>query len=180
MYISIVYSKLNDWDDEDGFGPSSDAPVTASSLALQARVVVLKHMFTLKDIEEDASLLLDLKSEVREECETLGDVTNVVMYDKEPDGVITVKFRDAVSAQACILVRQTSRDLVAHSLTYSCPQKMNGRYFDGRKVTAELYTGKERFKKTGDGHDILEDEAGDDAEKKRLDEFAGWLEGQGS
>lgn len=55
---------------------------------------------------------------------------------------------------------------------------MNGRYFDGRKVTAELYTGKERFKKTGDGHDILEDDTGDDAEKKRLDDFAGWLEGQ--
>lgn len=69
--------------------------------------MVLKHMFTLKDLEEDASLLLDLKTEVREECETLGDVTNVVMYDKEPDGVITVKFRDSVSAQACILV---SRD----------------------------------------------------------------------
>lgn len=56
---------------------------------------------------------------------------------------------------------------------------MNGRFFDGRKVTAELLTGKERFRKTGDGHDILEDE-GDEADKKRLDAFAGWLESQGS
>ena len=38
-------------------------------------------MFTLKELEEDASLLLDLKEDVREECETLGEVTNVVLYD---------------------------------------------------------------------------------------------------
>jgi len=46
-----------------------------------SRVVVLKHMFTLEDLEKDASLLLDLKEDVREECSTLGEVTNVVLYD---------------------------------------------------------------------------------------------------
>ena len=46
-----------------------------------ARVVVLKHMFTLKALEEDATLLLDLKEDVREECSQLGEVTNVVLYD---------------------------------------------------------------------------------------------------
>lgn len=61
-------------------------------------------MFGLEDLEKDVSLIIDLKNDVREECETLGDVTNVVLYDQEPDGVMTVKFRDAVSAQACILV----------------------------------------------------------------------------
>jgi hypothetical protein len=45
------------------------------------RVVVLKHMFTLEELTEDPSLLLDLKEDVREECATLGDVTNVVLYD---------------------------------------------------------------------------------------------------
>lgn len=46
-----------------------------------SRVVVLKFMFTLKELAEDASLLLDLKEDVREECSTLGEVTNVVLYD---------------------------------------------------------------------------------------------------
>lgn len=100
----LLSSKLNDWDDEDGFGPPSEAPETASSLALKARVVVLKHMFTLNDLEQDPTLILELKNDVREECETLGDVTNVVLYDLESEGVMTVKFRDSVSAQACILV----------------------------------------------------------------------------
>ena len=45
------------------------------------RVVVLKHLFTLQGLEEDASLLLDLKEDVREECASLGEVTNVVLYD---------------------------------------------------------------------------------------------------
>lgn len=55
---------------------------------------------------------------------------------------------------------------------------MNGRFFDGRKVSATLYTGKERFKKTGCGNDLFGDE--DETEKKRLDAFASWLEGQES
>lgn len=38
-------------------------------------------MFTLKELDEDATLLLDLKEDVREECETLGIVTNVTLYD---------------------------------------------------------------------------------------------------
>lgn len=50
-------------------------------LANKSRVVVLQHMFTLQELEEDASLLLDLKDDVREECSGLGEVTNVVLYD---------------------------------------------------------------------------------------------------
>jgi len=46
-----------------------------------SRVVVLKHMFTLQELQEDSALLLDLKEDVREECASLGDVTNVVLYD---------------------------------------------------------------------------------------------------
>ena len=46
-------------------------------------------MFTLEELEKDATLLLDLKEEVREEAETLGEVTNVVLYDVSPT-LITV------------------------------------------------------------------------------------------
>lgn len=43
--------------------------------------MVLKHMFSLQELDEDASLLLDLKDDVRDECSSLGEVTNVVLYD---------------------------------------------------------------------------------------------------
>lgn len=38
-------------------------------------------MFSLQDLEKDPALMLDLKDDVREECETLGEVTNIVLYD---------------------------------------------------------------------------------------------------
>lgn len=77
----IIYRKLEEWDDEDNFGPSIEPQDKSSAANKNSRVVVLKHMFTLKQIEEDASLILDLKDDVREECSTLGEVTNVVLYD---------------------------------------------------------------------------------------------------
>lgn len=117
--------KLEEWVDEDNFGPAITEEDTHISANKNSRVVVLKHMFTQKELEEDPALLLDLKEDVREECETLGEVTNVVLYDvrqylpvpfsvtissphrlqREPDGVMTVKFRDPISAQACVLAR---------------------------------------------------------------------------
>lgn len=121
--LNVCARKLEEWVDEDNFGPAITEEDTHISANKNSRVVVLRHMFTLEELEEDPSLLLDLKEDVREECETLGEVTNVVLYDvrycfpfsvillspnhpqKEPDGVMTVKFRDPLSAQACILVR---------------------------------------------------------------------------
>lgn len=46
-------------------------------------------MFTLQELEEDPTLLLDLKEDVRDECEkTCGEVTNVTLYDvSDPDPV---------------------------------------------------------------------------------------------
>jgi HIV Tat-specific factor 1 len=72
---------LEEWDDEDTFGPAKTEEDDSKAVNKNSRVVVLKHMFTLQELEEDATLLLDLKEDVREECESLGEVTNVVLYD---------------------------------------------------------------------------------------------------
>ncbi|KAH8828455.1 hypothetical protein DL96DRAFT_1669516 [Flagelloscypha sp. PMI_526] len=156
--IGKMQRKIDEWNDEDGFGPSMQPEDNTNTVNKNSRVVVLKHMFSLQDIEEDATLLLDLKEDVREECENLGEVTNVVLYDQEPDGIMTVKFRDPISAQACVI-------------------KMNGRFFDGRTVEATLYSGRERFKRSGAGDSAAGD--GDADEKKRLDNFAQWLLAEG-
>ena len=64
---------------------------------------------------------------------------------------MTVKFRDPIGAQACVIVRvRTQYDL--HILTHS--QKMNGRFFAGRRIEASLYAGKQRFKRSGAGEEI--------------------------
>ncbi|KAF8552527.1 hypothetical protein OG21DRAFT_1511389 [Imleria badia] len=156
--IGKMQKKLQEWDDEDGFGPAKTEEDTMNLPNRNSRVVVLKHMFSLKELDEESSLLLDLKEDVRDECSALGEVTNVVLYDKEPEGVMTVKFRDPLSAQACML-------------------RMNGRFFAGRRIEASLYVGKQRFKRSGAGDDIEGDS--DEAEKKRLDNFATWLMTEG-
>ncbi|WWC64146.1 uncharacterized protein I303_106754 [Kwoniella dejecticola CBS 10117] len=154
--IKTMQNKIawhSDDDSDDPLAPAGGAPPPLSNRF--NRVVVLKGMFTLEDLNKDPGLLLELKEEVREEAEILGTVTSVVLYDKEEDGVMTVKFKDAVSAQACVM-------------------KMNNRYFDGRVIYAGIFTGKERFRKSG-GTSFGDDEEADKEERERLDNFAAWL-----
>ena len=61
-------------------------------------------MFTLKELEEDPAAILDIKEDIREECEKLGQVTNVTLYDKEQDGVVIVRFGNAQAAMGCVRV----------------------------------------------------------------------------
>lgn len=84
MLMSIFFSKLTDWDsgdsDSDLEGKASSVPgMTIARTSI--RQVCLRRMFTLAELDEDPSLLLDLKEDVREECESLGKVTNVVLWD---------------------------------------------------------------------------------------------------
>ncbi|GAA5871612.1 hypothetical protein JCM3774_006311 [Rhodotorula dairenensis] len=157
---AALRQKLEDW--------SSDEDNAAASAARSRKnrgVVVLESMFTLQELEDDPTLLLDLKEDVREECETLGEVTNVTLYDKEEKGIMTVRFKDELAADACIA-------------------KMNGRFFAGRTVSAYPLMGKNKFKKSGTEisfagtglGDADEDAAALESEKERLDKYADWLE----
>ena len=68
------------------------------------KMVTLKHMFTLEELAADPAAMLDIKEDIREECSKLGEVTNVVLYDKEKDGVVSVRFSTPQAARACIKV----------------------------------------------------------------------------
>jgi HIV Tat-specific factor 1 len=82
---------------------------------------------------------------------------------------MTVKFRDPISAKACIIVSGLGQ---LHELCSHTIQKMNGRYFEGRRVEATLYSGRQRFRRSGTADDIGNES---EAEQKRLDNFAQWL-----
>ncbi|KAI1868680.1 uncharacterized protein JN550_006255 [Neoarthrinium moseri] len=128
-------AKLADWDDDD-------VPYAAqleSAAPRKDKVVVLRHMFTLQELDEDPAAMLDIKEDIREECAKLGPVTNVVLYDLEQDGVASVKFQSPQAAEACVRL-------------------MDGRAFDGRTVRATFATGRERFRKSGKEHPGEEEE----------------------
>ena len=121
------------------------------------------HLFLLLLAQEDPAAILDIKEDIRDECAKLGDVTNVVLFDKELDGVASVRFANAEAASACVRV-------------------MNGRFFSGTQVEAYVASGEERFKKSNEkkgagGADV--EDAADDDEGKRLDQFGSWLEAEG-
>ncbi|KAF3309836.1 hypothetical protein TWF173_010541 [Orbilia oligospora] len=139
-------NKLADWDDDD--------PATVSTSSKFDKVAILKHMFTLKELEEDPAAILDIKEDIREECSKLGEVTNVTLYDDEEAGVVSVKFGDEASALACV-------------------RMMDGRHFSGAKVEAYIYDGQERFRKKK----VRDTDA---EESSRLDKFGNWLEEEGA
>ena len=61
-------------------------------------------MFTLKELEEDPAALIELKEDVREECEKIGEVTNVALFDAEADGIMSVRFVNEEDAVDCVKV----------------------------------------------------------------------------
>ncbi|KAJ1814464.1 hypothetical protein LPJ56_004847, partial [Coemansia sp. RSA 2599] len=87
--IAQMERKL-DWADEER--PVSDR---------YKRTVILKHMFTIEELQEDVTLLLDLAEDVRSECEKLGVVTSVKIFDLSEEGAVAVKFKSEASAVAC-------------------------------------------------------------------------------
>jgi len=115
-------ARLADWSDDE---PST---ITETSSRWD-KVVILKHMFTLDELAEDPAVILDIKEDIREECSKLGEVTNVVLFDIEEEGIASVRFANAEAARACVGV-------------------MDGRSFAGQKVVAYISDGKEQFKKS--------------------------------
>ncbi|XP_029672760.1 HIV Tat-specific factor 1 homolog [Formica exsecta] len=93
------------------------------------RVVILKNLFTPEDFDREVQLLLEYQQDIRSECLKCGDVKKVVIYDRHPEGVAQVTFREPAEAQACI-------------------QLLNGRWFSQRKISAEIWDGKTKYKIT--------------------------------
>lgn len=119
-------AKLADWDDDE---PAALLNPTAKKGGKWDKVVILRHMFTMAELEEDPAALLEIKDDIREECAKLGTVTNVVLFDGEEEGIVSVRFQTAEAAEACVRL-------------------MHGRAFAGRTVEAFFATGREKFKKS--------------------------------
>ncbi|KAK3392979.1 hypothetical protein B0H63DRAFT_457028 [Podospora didyma] len=127
-------AKLADWDDDEPVAIlGKAAPYTAAGNPAKKadKTVILRHMFTLAELDEDPAALLDIVEDVRDECSKFGTVTSVVLYDEEEEGIMTVRFTTPEAAEMCL-------------------HKLHGRKFDQRTVEAFFATGKEKFKKSSD------------------------------
>jgi HIV Tat-specific factor 1 len=78
MNSKVTWHETDDAEDAM-LGPAGGPPQRGDNR--MNRVVVLKYMFKLEDLDKDPALLLELKEDVREEAESFGDVTSVILYD---------------------------------------------------------------------------------------------------
>ncbi|KAG7208481.1 hypothetical protein KM043_014707 [Ampulex compressa] len=113
------------------------------------RVVIIKNLFAPEDFDREVALLLEYQQDIRSECLKCGDVRKVIIYDRHPEGVAQVTFREPAEAQACV-------------------QLLNGRWFSQRKISAEIWDGKTKYK-------VSETDAEIEA---RLDKWDKYLEGE--
>nr|DBA20921.1 TPA: hypothetical protein GDO54_017655 [Pyxicephalus adspersus] len=86
------------------------------------RVIVIRNMFHPKDFEEDPLVLNEIREDLRSECEKFGQVKKVLIFDRHPDGVASVSFKEADEGDACKLA-------------------LNGRWFGGRQLLVETWDG---------------------------------------
>ncbi|XP_072837574.2 17S U2 SnRNP complex component HTATSF1 [Pogona vitticeps] len=86
------------------------------------RVIIIRNMFHPKDFEEDPLVLNEIREDLRLECEKFGEAKKVLIFDRHPDGVASVAFKEAEEADVCKLA-------------------LNGRWFGGRQLSVETWDG---------------------------------------
>ena len=111
-------------------------------------IVILRNMFTIDEMKSSDGFLEDLREDIVHELEeSCGSVTTAIIFDRHPEGVVFVKFESPGAAALCI-------------------NKMNGRFFAGKRIICGYWDGVEDFKEKED-----ESEA-----SKREEEFGKWIE----
>jgi len=111
------------------------------------RHVVIKHVFDQRESWSDPNFFKDLEQEITTECEKIGPVEKIKFFERNPEGVVVIKFED-------------------HFLAEKCIAKMNGRFFAGRRLEADLY----------DGWTNYEVKESEEQRQERMKAFGSWLE----
>ncbi|XP_047661245.1 HIV Tat-specific factor 1 [Tachysurus fulvidraco] len=86
------------------------------------QVVIIQNMFHPTDFEEDPLVLNEYREDLRTECEKFGEVKKVIIFDRHPDGVASVAFKNPEEADVCV-------------------STLNARWFGGRQLSAQLWDG---------------------------------------
>uniref|UniRef100_A0A8C6RFF9 17S U2 SnRNP complex component HTATSF1 n=1 Tax=Nannospalax galili TaxID=1026970 RepID=A0A8C6RFF9_NANGA len=110
--LSLQQKQL-DWRPERRAGPSR---------MRHERVVIIKNMFHPMDFEDDPLVLNEIREDLRVECSKFGQIKKLLLFDRHPDGVASVSFREPEEADYCI-------------------QTLDGRWFGGRQITAQAWDG---------------------------------------
>jgi HIV Tat-specific factor 1 len=97
-----------------------------------AKFVIIKKAFTLDQVNdpEDEGAILEIKEDMRSAAEKFGEVTKVVLYDKEPEGVLSVRFKEFEEAEAFV-------------------KAFNGKGYNCDKLQLSVADDRPKFQKSG-------------------------------
>lgn len=109
--------KMFDWRPEKMVGERSK----------NERIVILKNVFESKMFDDDVGLILEFQEDLREECTKCGDVRKVILFDRHPEGVAQVNMSAPEEADEVIKL-------------------LNGRWFGKRKLSAEIWDGRTKYR----------------------------------
>ncbi|KAG8253390.1 HIV Tat-specific factor 1 [Homalodisca vitripennis] len=115
--LKKIQEKLFDWRPDKMRGERSK----------HEKIVIVKNLFDPTMFNKDVKLILEYQQDLRDECLKCGGVKKVVIYDRHPEGVAQINFKEIEAADACV-------------------QLLNGRWFGQRKITAETWDGKTKYK----------------------------------
>lgn len=116
--------------------------------------VVFRGMFTLEQIDREPEKIFSIKEDTQKLCEQrFGPVKKLVLYDSNPEGVVTVTFENIEHANLAL-------------------QTLNGRVVGGRVVQVSHWDGREKFKRMETAQERLRRE-------NAWEEFLGETEEQG-
>ncbi|KAI2500451.1 hypothetical protein MHU86_14055 [Fragilaria crotonensis] len=114
-------------------------------------IVVLKHVFTTKQAQDD-SFLEELERKIRTECSAWGTVTKITIFASNPNGIVLVRFKEPTAATTAI-------------------ENLNGRIEGDTKIEAHFWDGVTDYTVKDVDQERHQEEA-------RLEEFGDWLESQ--
>mmetsp|Transcript_5743 Transcript_5743/g.6248 ORF Transcript_5743/g.6248 Transcript_5743/m.6248 type:complete len:334 (+) Transcript_5743:180-1181(+) len=141
------------------------------------RIIVLKHVFTLDELNRptiqktghknernpEDEILEKIEHEIREECTPFGNVEKITIFSKNVQGIVIVKFSQPTAASEAIKFYNGRKAKRGHGTNNT-----NG---DNASIQASYWDGVTDY--------TVRDEAGVEAEaKKRLDDFGNWLDQQ--
>lgn len=91
------------------------------------KTVIIKNLFDPSVFDTDVGLILEFQQDLREEASKCGTVRKVIIYDRHAEGVAQINFKDPEEADACV-------------------QLFNNRWFNQRRITAETWDGKTKYR----------------------------------
>lgn len=88
--------------------------------------VVLKGMFIPEELEASPTAKDELEADVLSEANKAGKVEKIRIFNKNPEGIVTVRYTTKEEADACVVM-------------------MDGRWFGSRQIQAAKYDGVTNF-----------------------------------